>query len=157
MTLGLAIVAVISVILFVAGADKNAQITGLRTRGVPIQVTVGGCRGLLGGSGSNAAGYACRGEYRYGGRRYDEAIPEDVHLAPGSNIQGVIAPNDPALLSTAAALREEHGSWRVFITPGVLALISLYGLGGRLPRRRFGRAGSSEVSDPDTDSSAGTA
>ncbi len=131
--------AVLTVILFVAGADKNAQITSLRTRGVPVEVTVTSCMGLLGGSGSNAAGYACQGTYVVGGHRYRQAIPGDVLRRPGSTVRGVTVPDDPELLSTARDVAGEHASWRVFIAPTVLALVLVAGGAalavGRLRRR----------------------
>ncbi len=121
----LAAVALVSIVLFVAGADKNAQINELRDHGVEVEVEVSGCMGLLGGSGSNAAGYACRGTYIFGSHRYDEAIPGDVRRAPGALVVCVVAPNDPALISTVSQVRTERPSWRVFIAPGVLALVFL--------------------------------
>jgi len=61
--------AALSATFFVVGASKNAQITDLREHGVPVEVTVTRCLGLLGGSGSNDAGYACRGSFTIGGHR----------------------------------------------------------------------------------------
>ena len=87
--------AVLAVVLFVAGAQKNAQITSLRSHGVPVTVTVTGCTGLLGGSGSNAAGYACRGTFSVAGHRYDEAIPGDTLYPPGTPLAAVTVPGDP--------------------------------------------------------------
>ena len=43
-------------VLFVAGFHDNAQMNELRTDGVPVEITVAKCLGLLGGSGSNQAG-----------------------------------------------------------------------------------------------------
>lgn len=62
---------VLAVTLLLAGVEKNAQITRLRQRGVPVTVTMTGCIGLAGGSGSNLAGYECRGTFRLDGRRYN--------------------------------------------------------------------------------------
>jgi hypothetical protein len=111
--------------LFVVGARKNGQINELRKEGIPITVTVTKCIGLLGGSGSNAAGYACRGSYTFDGTRYEEAIPGNVNRAPGSRVSGVITPDNPSLLSTRATVRSERTSWRVFIAPGVLMVIAV--------------------------------
>jgi hypothetical protein len=118
-------VVLVSIVLFVAGAHKNAQINELRDRGVGVEVQVSKCLGLLGGSGSNAAGYACRGTYGFDGRRYDEAIPGDVRRTPGTRVACIVAPDDPALLATAGQVRTEQPSGRVFIAPGVLALVFL--------------------------------
>ena len=112
-------------ILFAAGAQKNAQINDLRQHGVRVSVTVTGCHGLLGGSGSNAAGEACRGSYAFGGRRYDEALPGSVRRTPGATVRGVVAADDPTLLTTAAILRTEHPSWWAYLTPSVLLLADL--------------------------------
>jgi hypothetical protein len=148
----LATMAVVAVILFVAGADKNAQINELRTQGVTIKITVTGCMGLLGGSGSNAAGYACRGTYTFRGHRYDEAIPGNVDLIPRSTLPVVIARSEPGLVSTVQAVREEHTSWRVFIAPAVLALLDIVAIALLLvKRRRSPGAGRRSGLGPDTE------
>jgi len=117
--------AVAAVMLTVAGADKNAQITRLRDHGTTVVATVTGCLGLLGGSGSNPAGYECRGAYEVGGRRYVADIPGTVLRRPGSRLRAVIDPDDPALVSTPAMLAAEQASWRVYVVPGVLAVTVL--------------------------------
>jgi hypothetical protein len=128
--------AVLVVVLFVAGADKNAQITRLRQHGVAVEVRVSSCVGLLGGSGSNAAGYACRGTYTVDGHRYREAIPGDTLHTAGTSIRGVTVRSDPELLSTPALLEHENPSWRVFILPGILlAVLALFAGALALKRR----------------------
>ncbi len=107
----------VAVVLLVAGANKNAQSISLHDHGVPVSVTVTGCLGLLGGSGSNGAGYACKGSYTFDGHRYLQAIPGTTLLHPGDVVQGVIVPTDPGLLSTPAAVAGQQASWRVFIAP----------------------------------------
>jgi hypothetical protein len=139
-----------AIILTVAGVDKNDQITELRSTGVPVTVTVTGCIGLLGGSGSNAAGYACRGSYRFHGQRYEESIPGNVNRAPGSALQGVIAPSDPALLSTPAQLRGERASWGVFIAPIVLGALAC-AAAVVVAVRRAGRRGDATATPASTD------
>src|ERR1700722_7778338 len=47
---------VVAVVLLLAGMKKNPQAVSLHNHGVPVPVTVSGCLGLLGGSGSNPAG-----------------------------------------------------------------------------------------------------
>jgi hypothetical protein len=121
----LGVLAMVSAVLFVAGASKNAQISELREHGAWVGVTVSSCRGLLGGSGSNAAGYACQGTYTFDGKRYQEAIPGNVRRTPGTSVAGIVAPDDPQLLSTPSQVRIEHASWRVFIAPGALTLAFL--------------------------------
>ncbi|HVB05711.1 MAG TPA: hypothetical protein VNF07_05635 [Acidimicrobiales bacterium] len=109
--------------LTVAGANKNAQITALRTRGLAVPIRVTGCLGLLGGSGSNAAGYACRGVYRFDGHRYAAAIPGNSLHPPGSTLQAVVVAGTPPLLTTASVLAGEHASARVFLAPAVIVLV----------------------------------
>ncbi|HUC37424.1 MAG TPA: hypothetical protein VMR97_09900 [Acidimicrobiales bacterium] len=134
--------AVVSTILFVAGARKNSQIAQLHEHGVVVEVTVTRCLGLLGGSGSNAAGYACNGTYALDGHRYSEAIPGDALLAPGSTIRGVAVAGDPGLLSTPAAVAAQHTSWNVFAVPAVLSGVLAVSAGSlllvRLRRRPLG-------------------
>ena len=117
---------VVAVVLLVAGAKKNSQAVSLHDHGVPVSVTVSGCIGLLGGSGSNAAGYACKGSYTFDGHRYEQAIPGTALRHPGQVIDGVIVPGDPALLSTPAAVAVQQASWRVFIAPVILLASSCW-------------------------------
>ena len=131
----LAALAVSVIALFAAGVHKNAQITGLRTHGVQVKVTVTGCMGLLGGSGSNAAGYTCRGTYTMGGVRYDEVIPGDTLRPPGTTLRGVTVPGDPSLLSTARIVDAEHASWSVFVLPAILLTLLVLVAGTLLLRR----------------------
>jgi hypothetical protein len=131
--------AVLTVVLFVAAAHKNTQITRLRQDGVPVAIRVSGCLGLLGGSGSNPAGYTCRGSFTLDGRRHNEAIPGDTLHPPGTMLRGVSVPGDPALVTTASALAGEHTSWRVFILPAVLLVLLVVGVGAVVLRRRHVR------------------
>jgi hypothetical protein len=128
---------VLVVILFVAGVQKNSQITRLRQHGVAVTITSSGCMGLLGGSGSNPAGYACRGSFTLAGRRYNENIPGNTLRPPGTVIRGVSVPGDPALVTTAKMLAAEQASWRVYIAPTVLliVLVGLALLAGAVLRR----------------------
>jgi hypothetical protein len=139
---------VVVVSLFVVGVHQNAQITRLRQQGVPVAVTVTGCRGLLGGSGSNAAGDSCSGTFVLQGRRYSATIPGDTLRAPGSTIRLVTVASDPGLLATVHQVQSEHASWRVFILPTVLlvvlaALVTAFAL-----RRRRKRGDVGSVSTP---------
>lgn len=128
--------AVLTAVLFVAGADKNAQITDLHQHGVAVRVTVSSCLGLLGGSGSNGAGYACKGTFTLDGHRYTEAIPGNSLYPPGAKIRAVAVPGSPPLLSTARAVHSERASWRVFVVPTVLLLVLVLGVGFLVLRRR---------------------
>ena len=127
---------VAAVVLLVSGIQKNAHTASLQNHGVPVPVTVSGCLGLLGGSGSNAAGYACKGTYTYDGHRYQQAIPGDALLHAGAVIRGVIVPSDPRLLSTPAAVAAQRTSWRVYLAPAILFGILVVASGALLLARR---------------------
>jgi hypothetical protein len=133
--------AVLVVVLFVAGARKNAQIGELRDHGVPVDMTVSGCIGLLGGSGSNGAGYSCHGTFTLGGHRYDDPIPGNTPHSPGDKVAGISVASDPALFTTPKTLRSQHASSGVYLVPAILtAVLALLVAGlvvlGRRRRRR---------------------
>jgi hypothetical protein len=131
-------VAVVAVVLFVAGAHKNSQINLLRRHGVPVEATVSRCLGLLGGSGSNAAGYTCKGTFTIDGHRYNEVIPGNTLYPPGARIRAVAVPGNPPLLSTTRAVESEQASWRVFILPTVLLAVLVLLVTALALRRRRG-------------------
>ncbi|HXY45667.1 MAG TPA: hypothetical protein VEH29_15890 [Acidimicrobiales bacterium] len=136
----LLVLAVVVVVLFLAGARKNDQITRLRESGVAVKVTVLGCRGLMGGSGSNLAGYACNGTFTIGAHRYEEAIPGDAFHPPGAVILARTVPSDPALVTPVGLLKTERATGGVFVLPTILLAI-LGALGGTLLLRRRRRRG----------------
>ena len=96
--LGLVMVtlAITAIVLAVAGLHSNDQINRLHTQGQPVTVTVGGCLGLLGGSGSNDAGYSCRGTYQLDGHVYHEPLPGTTFYRPGTSVPSIAVPGDPA-------------------------------------------------------------
>lgn len=127
LAVGMVGLAVLAGVLFAAGARKNSQITSLRQQGVPVTVTITGCVGQLGGSGSNAAGYSCRGSYTLDGRRHDEPVPGTTDYRPGAHLAAVAVPGDPSLVAPAAAVAAERASARVYLLPALLsaALVAL--------------------------------
>jgi hypothetical protein len=116
--------AVVAVSLSVAGVDKNAEVTGLRQQGTPVEVTVTRCFGLLGGSGSNGVGNRCLGTFVLDGTRYHGTIPGKALWAPGTTIRLVTIKSDPGLLATHHQVASEHASWKVFILPTVLFVVA---------------------------------
>ena len=126
---------VIGVILLIAGIRSNDQANALRHRGVPVTVTVTGCLELMGGTGSQGAGYSCTGTYALDGRQYRQEIPGITFHAVGSSVAGVADPGDPKLLSTPAQLAHQHASWRVFLLPAILLLVVAVVTGLLLLRR----------------------
>jgi hypothetical protein len=115
--------AVLVVVFAIIGSDKNHQIDQLHDQGVAVQVTVTSCQGLLGGSGSNGAGYTCRGTYALQGHRYNELLPGTALHAPGATIRAVAVPGDPALVSPVSIVDSEHTSASVYVLPGILLVV----------------------------------
>jgi hypothetical protein len=139
----LATLAVLGIVFIVVGVNKNNQINELKDHGVPVTFVVSKCLGLLGGSGSNPAGYSCQGSYTIDGRRHFENLPGSSLHAPGSRVRAISVRSDPNLLSTPAIVRSDRASASVFILPAVLLGVgALLGLAVLLRRRR---ARSSEV------------
>lgn len=132
---------VVSIVGFaVAGAQKNDQVNQLRQHGVIVEATVSGCIGLMGGSGSNLAGYSCRASFTLAGHRYDEPLAGSPTPVRGSTFRAVTVPGDPALLATVAAVGAEQSSWRVYILPGVLLIVLVLILVVMLVARRRAKA-----------------
>ena len=122
---GAAVVALaaLSVVLIVAAVHRNAQITSLRRHGVPVEVTVTECLGALGGSGSNAAGYSCRGTFVLDGHRHLVGLPGQSLLAPGATVRLVTVKSNPGLVATSQQVETEHTSWAGLILPTVLLVV----------------------------------
>lgn len=140
-------IAIVAVILLIAGVQKNDQVDNLQHHGVRINVTVVSCLGLLGGSGSNGAGYACKGTYTFDSRHFTQSIPGDADRRLGSVIPGVIVASNPSLLSTPGLVAEEQASWKVFIAPIILLVVLALALVTvALVRRRDRRT--PELSEP---------
>lgn len=128
--------AALVVVLFVAGVHKNAQTNRLRQHGVRVTVTVSGCLGLLGGSGSNSAGYACQGTFTLDGHRYRESIPGNALRPPGTKVRAVAVSGAPPLLSTARAVATDRPSAGVFVVPSILLLTLVVLVGALVFSRR---------------------
>ncbi|HET6793277.1 MAG TPA: hypothetical protein VFH45_02470 [Acidimicrobiales bacterium] len=129
----------VSAALFYAGARKNDRVTRLHHYGVPVAITVSGCRGLMGGSGSNLAGYECSGSFVLDGHRYDATVPDGNVHATGSQVRAVSLPDDPTVLSTPWAAARRHPSATVYLAPAGLMLVSTAGvaaLAASAPARR---------------------
>ncbi len=132
--------AALVVVFTVAGVHKNSQINELHHDGVPVTVTVTNCLGLMGGSGSNAAGYSCTGTFTVHDNRYTESLPGTDFHKVGSTLPATVVPSDPALVSPDSVARTEHTSASVFVLPLILliVLLLLVALIVLLRRRRRG-------------------
>ncbi len=130
--------AVLVVVFTVAAFHRNNQINELHHDGVPVTVTVTKCIGLMGGSGSNPAGYSCSGSFTLHGTQYTEALPGSGFRKIGSTLEATAVPNDPALVSPNSILDSEHASFSVFVLPLILlaVLVLLVALIVLVRRRR---------------------
>ena len=118
-----------AVALFFAGAAKNDQLRSLRSDGVPVIVTVTGCQGLMGGSGSNLVGYSCAGTFDLDGRGYQAAIPGDAVYAPGTRLDLVTQHRDPGVLATPSSVAAQGPTASVFVLPAVLLALAIATIG----------------------------
>ncbi len=141
-------VTIFSVVLIVAGVHRNSQVSELHDQGVKTTLTVSSCLALLGGSGSNLAGYQCRGNVTVHGRSYNEALPGATFYPNGTQLQVIMVPSDPALLNTVHAVDAEHSSATVFVLPVVLlVLVAAVTLAMVVIRRRRPAVGSEGPGD----------
>jgi hypothetical protein len=117
---GLLSLFVSAVVLALAAAHHNAQLGQLRAHGLVLTAQVSDCRGLLGGSGSNAVGYTCRASYLLHGHVYRAAISGSSAQPPGPTVRVLVDPLSPHLLS--ATLAVQRPSAGVYVLPVVLLL-----------------------------------
>lgn len=118
--LGLGALVVAGALLVVAGVQRNDRIDDLKDHGVRVEVSVSGCTGLLGGSGSNPVGYVCHGSFVLDGRRYGDVLPDASFHARGAVVAEETPADDPGPLATPASVREDTASATVFILPAAL-------------------------------------
>jgi hypothetical protein len=123
---GLVMVALVAlmVVLTINAMHENSRIDSLRHRGVPVDVTVTNCLGVLSGTGVTVAYFQCSGSYDLGGRTYNAVIAgSHVNHAAGDVVKAVADPQHPTTISTATSLAQAHSSWRSFIAPGILFVV----------------------------------
>jgi hypothetical protein len=137
----LAALASTSVVLFVVGAHQNGQISALKKSGVQVVETVTGCQGLLGGSGSNGAGYSCKGTVTLNGRTYNDSVPDNLLYPPGAKVKVVVDSQNPGLVASIATVKNEHASNSVYVLPTILlvAFLALGAIIGIRFRKRLAR------------------
>jgi hypothetical protein len=143
--LSVATLAILTIIFFVAGIHRNNQISDLKSNGVTVNIKVTGCLALIGGTGSNPAGYVCQGALTIAGHHYTEVIPGSDQLPKGKILKVVVVPNDPALLTLRHTLLQEHSSGTVFILPAILLAALLVLIGALVAQRRHRAPGTGVV------------
>ena len=83
--------AVVVVVLTIQAAHKTSQIDALRHRGIPVDVTVTSCLGILSGTGITITSFQCSGSFDVAGRSYAAVIGGSNinHPAPPSALEGL--------------------------------------------------------------------
>jgi hypothetical protein len=119
---GLLVFAVAIVVSVLSASNDNARIERMKTHGIPVSVTVTGCAGNLGGSGSNGAGYTCRGTYAIGRTTYHELIGSmATFAAAGTVVRGVVDPSHEGTVVLASAVASSRASSGAYLRPALLA------------------------------------
>jgi hypothetical protein len=120
----ISVLALVVIVSFISAANDNARIDRLKLHGISVNVIVTNCVGNIGGSGSNAAGYTCQGEYRVHGVVYHEVIGSKTTLSTtGSKVRGVADPARPSTVELASAVTSSSASPSVYVVPSLLALL----------------------------------
>jgi hypothetical protein len=125
--------------LALAAHESNARAKRLGDHGVRVEATVTTCLGQLGGSGSNAAGYTCRGRFRLDGSAHDEVLPGSQPRAPGDTVVLVSDSGHPGDLATPEGVAAMHPGLGAYGLPAGLAGAGILLGGGGARRYRSGR------------------
>jgi hypothetical protein len=115
----------LTAVLTVEAVERSSRVSALRRHGVPVVVTVTGCRGMASGTGITVSGYRCAGVFPLGAHRYAEVIGGNTDLyAVGRTIRAIADPGDPANVSTVRAVETARSWWEEFLIPAIpLALL----------------------------------
>jgi len=145
----LALFALTIVVTFISATNDNARIERLKDHGVAVAVTVTGCVGNVGGSGSNGAGYTCRGSYRLYGIRYREIIGSKTSSSSaGTKVRAVADPARPSTIELASYVQASSSSDSVYFVPSLLALFLVILTFVFLRRWRASQARATRASSP---------
>jgi hypothetical protein len=125
--------AVLVVVLTIEAAHKNSRIDSLQHRGVPIDVTVTSCFGILSGTGITVTTFQCKGSFALDAHNYNTVIAgSTINHQAGDVVKAVADPKHPTSVSLASSLVNAKSSWRAFIGPGVLFLLLVLLIAGAL-------------------------
>jgi hypothetical protein len=131
------VLAAVVAVLTIQAADKNSRIDSLQRRGVPVDVTVTHCLGILSGTGITVTSFQCSGSFELAGRNYNAVIGgSNANHAAGDVVKAIADPKHPTSLSSASSLVNARSSWRAFIGPGVLFVLLVLLIAGALWRSR---------------------
>jgi len=134
-----AVLVVLVVVTTVGAAHQNSTQSELQRDGIPVKITVTSCAGVSSGIGQSLVYYSCQGSYVVDGHRYNEEIGGNrADHAVGQTLAAVAVRSDPSVVSTASAVAKKFSRWTPYITPVVLAVVTVafVALLGWLSRRR---------------------
>ena len=124
LALAIATLAAFVVVLAIAAAHQNSRTHTLQRRGVPVDVTVTSCLGILSGTGITVTSFQCTGSFELAGRSYNAVIAgSSANHAAGDVVKAIADPKHPTSVATPSSLANVHSSWRAFIAPAVLFLV----------------------------------
>ena len=99
--------AALVVVLTIEAVHKNSRIDSLRHRGVPVDVTVTNCLGILSGTGITVTSFQCSGSFELAGRSYNAVIGgSDVNHAAGDVGESGSRPQAPDVRFDSEFARE---------------------------------------------------
>lgn len=128
-------------VLLVNAHARNAAIDRLRNGGLPVQVRLSDCLGLMGGSGSTPVGYRCVATYSIGATTYRSHISADGAAPASGRLSAVADPQDRGSITPAATLAAERPSAGGYVLPTALLVCLLAGLVLRWRRGKHGLRG----------------
>jgi hypothetical protein len=137
--IGLIVVAAVLVVSFLSVSNDHARIERMKAHGIAVSVTVSNCTGNIGGSGSNGAGFTCRGSYAVGTTTFHERIgSKTTFSAPGTAVEGVVDPSHHGTVVLASAVRASKASYWGYapLTLLTLVFVALVYLFVRASRRK---------------------
>jgi hypothetical protein len=137
-TVGLVLFALAIALSFASTLNDHSRLDRMKAHGVPVSVTITNCVGNMGGSGSNVAGYVCRGTYAIDGVKYNEIISSMTTFAsPRSRVRAIADPSQHGYVALAAAIKSASSSSAAFVVLIILTvvLILLAALVIRIRRR----------------------
>lgn len=133
----IAVLVGLAVYFAVTGAQQNSQLSALRQRGVPVQATVTGCRGISSGVGMGIEYWECRGSYALRGQSFNGVINGSRKLLDrGAEVSAIAVPGRPDLLSSVSSVRGAHGSGTEYAAAISLGAAAVLISGGWLAFKR---------------------
>jgi len=121
----------------ITSMNNASRIERLRTHGISVEARITNCSGLIGGSGSNSAGYTCTASYRIGTETFHSVVGGLSTFQPTGTSTSVVAdPNNHGAIELASVAKSDQFSITSVILPAVLALLFFGDVAWQILRRR---------------------